>query len=219
MRLPFALLLAGSCADVWDVEQIDLPAPDPCNPDAQVPPTIVLGGQFLDTTNNAPIEGLSINANPGGVAPTDAMGRFAIVLDTAGFPAYLSLIASGNAAYPTHEIYYQRPFVRDPSDGSNKLLPTFAIDSLYESPRAPDRATALISIRNCADEGVDRVTVETEPAATIVYQGGGTATNGTGVGYALNVPSGAVTVRAGRAAEFELAVEAGEMAIVYLVAP
>lgn len=214
-------LMAG-CAATFDLDKIDDPVPppiDPCGSTAAVPDTITLLGTLLDATNDAPLVGLSVDAMPGGVAPTDAVGRFTIDIPTQSEPLYTQLTASGLAGYPRTVIAFQRPFTRSPSPVESKLLPDSAIDSLYGAPRSNDVATALLSLRDCDGNGVDNAQLTVEPAATVVYQGGLDVTNGTGVGYALSLAPGTITVTptGGNAFSFDLA--AGDMAIVYLVAP
>lgn len=222
MRLVLACVLLAGCADVLALETVAAPPPpgvDPCAPDAVVPAQISIGGQLLDATNDAPLAGLSVDATPGGVAPTDATGRFTIDVPTAGVPVPVSLHASGAQGFPSHAIYYQRPLVASTSEASSKLLPSTAVDSLYGSPRSPDVATALVAVRDCLGNGIAGATVELAPASPVVYQGGGSATNGTGVAYATDIGAGPVTVRATGAVAYAYASGAGEMQIVYLVVP
>lgn len=88
---------------------------------------------------------------------------------------------------------------------------------MYSAPRDLEQATALLSVRDCAGDGIAGATVTLDPPAQIVYQGGGAATNGTGVAYALGVQAGSVGVDAG-GAPFTFEVGAGELGIIYLVA-
>lgn len=222
MRLVLAYVLLAGCADVLALETVAPPPPpgvDPCAPDAVVPAQVAISGQLLDATSDAPLAGLSVDAMPGGVAPTDAAGRFAIDVPTDGVPVPLSLRVSGAQGFPSHAIYYQRPFVASTTEASSKLLPSTAVDSLYGSPRPPGAATALIAVRDCLGNGIADATVELDPPSPVAYQGGGSATNGTGVAYATSIGAGPLTVRATGAVAYAYEPRADEMQIVYLVVP
>lgn len=222
MRLVLACVLLTACADVLALETVGQPpAPgvDPCAPDAVVPPQLSIAGTLLDATNDAPLVGLSVDATPGGVAPTDAAGRFAIEVTTGGVPVAVTLRASGAQGFPPHAIHYERPFVASTMEASSKLLPSTVVDSLYGSPRGAETSTALVAVQDCLGNGIADATVELDPPSPIVYQGGDSVTNGTGVAYATNVARGAVTVRASGAAPYTYESRDGEMQLVYLVAP
>lgn len=216
--LAVTIALAG-CDEVFDLTHVEPPGADPCTDTTVAPATILLTGQLLDAATNAPISGVSVDAQPGGVASTDASGMFAIDVETRGTPLFASLVIGGTPDHSPHVVYYQRPFTTNPSDVSNKLLGIAAIDALYPSGRDPTRGTALISLRDCSGNGVADARIELDPSADVSYQGGGAMTNGTGVAYALGVGSGSVVVRGGAAAPFTFAMRSDEMAIVFLVAP
>jgi hypothetical protein len=53
----------------------------------------------------------------------------------------------------------------------------------------------------------------------VSYQGGLGTTNGTGVAYGLMLTPGTTTVTPSSGEPFSIALDAGDMAIVYLIAP
>lgn len=213
----FALFTVSGCADVLDLVEVEPPPVDVCGAKRESG-SIHVQGTLLDATNNAPIVGLSVDATPGGVSPTDANGAFAIDVDTNNALLFLTLTASGVAAYPQHSIHYQRAFTAG-MDASSKLLPATAIESLYGAPPPAGSATALVSLRDCNGDGIADATIAVQEAGSVVYQGGGTATNGTGVAYVLDIPAGPVTVSPSVGRPFDYQARAGELAIVYLAAP
>jgi hypothetical protein len=162
---------------------------------------------------------MSVDAMPGGVATSDVLGEFAIEIPTSGKPLHVVLVMSGVSSYPDHAIHYQRGFDATPADASNKLLSSTTLDQLYGTQvREPSASTFLVSLRNCQGNGVAGSTVTIDPASPVVYQGGGATTNGTGVAYALNVPQGSATIRAGAANPFTIEVAAG-VEVAFLVQP
>ena len=216
------LVFIAGCDAAFDLESVADPVPppiDPCRAAAAVPASITLNGQLLDASNNAPLVGLSVDAMPGGVAPTDGSGHFAIEVETQETPLFASLTASGLAGFPRHVISYQRPFTQSPSTVDSKLLSAAAIEGLYGAPPGGDVATALLSLRDCDGNGVANAVLELSPDATIAYQGGLDATDGTGVAYALGMSPGTVTVTPTNGSPFSFEVAAGDLAIVYLIAP
>jgi hypothetical protein len=213
-----AVVLAG-CDEAFDLEHLDPPGADPCGTTLTAPPAITLWGQLLDGSTNAPIAGLTVDSVPGGVAMTDGSGTFAIDVATGTKPLFATLTATGNAAYPPHVIHYQRPFTMSPSDVSSKLLDVNAIEALYPGGRDGGRGTALIALRDCMGDGVAGAKVEIDAATKIVYQGGGAATDGTGVAYALGVAASPIAVHADGAQAFGFTMDAGALALLYLVAP
>jgi hypothetical protein len=218
--LPLGLLTG--CTTVFDLDKVPDPVPpevDPCAPDAVVPDVIELVGQLRDSATDAELGGLSIDAQPGGVAPADSTGRFLIDVPTGEVPLFETLTASGRADYPRHVIAYQRPFTVSPANVDNKLLSSASLDGLYAGPRGSDIATALLSLRDCNGNGVADAQLAIDPASTVVYQGGLDRTNGTGVAYGLALPPGTITVTPTRGRPFSLELTAGDMAIVYLVVP
>jgi hypothetical protein len=215
-------VLVAGCDAAFDLEAVSDPEPlpvDPCGPSDAVPVAITLTGHLVDATNNAPLEGLSVDAMPGGVSPTDATGLFEIDVPTEELPLFASLTASGNTEFPRHVISYQRPFTQTPSMVDSKLLPSSAIEGLYKGPQDGSLATALLSLRDCDGNGVANATLDLDSSAQIVYQGGANATDGTGVAYALGIAPGSVTVTPSAGSPFSFEVAEGDMAIVYLIAP
>jgi hypothetical protein len=216
------LVLVAGCDAAFDIEHVAEPEPppvDPCGATGPVPESILLEGQLLDATNNAALSGFSVDAIPGGVAPTDGSGRFMINVATQSVPLFTTLTASGGAGYPRHVISYQRPFTSSPSVVDSKLLPDSSINGLYGGPPGNDVATALISLRDCDGNGVASAMFEVSSGAQVVYQGGANVTDGTGVAYALGIAPGTVTVTPSEGSPFSLELTPGDMAIVYLVAP
>lgn len=222
-------LLVSGCDGVFHLVAVEPPVPD-APPELDAPPPadvcgsqpeqapIRVAGQMHDATNDAAIAGLDVDATPGGSALTGTSGEFAIDVSTNNKLLFLSLRTTGVAAYPTHTIYYQRAFTTG-LDATSKLLPSAAIDSLYGVPAPAGYATALLSLRDCAGNGIGGATFTVSQAGSVVYQGGGTSTNGTGVAYALELQPGAVTVTPSVGRPFEYSAAADEMAIVYLSTP
>lgn len=221
VRLWLVMLVAcAGCDIVFSTDEVDQPPAEVCGDPKNVPATIHLTGTLFDAEANTPIAMASVDATPGGVATTDRDGIFAIDVSTGQQALHLKLVVTGVLFYPTHEIYYQRPFGTSPADVSNKLLSTSLLNQLYAgTQRDAANGTILVSLRGCDDNGVADATVEVEPQSPILYQGGGMKTNGTGVAYALNVPQGAATIRAGLADPFPITVSAGSVALVFVVQP
>ena len=220
------LLFTGGCDGVFQLDTIEPDAPRPidapppvdvCGSQPETAP-IRVSGQMHDASNDAPIAGLDVDATPGGNALTGAGGDFAIDVSTNNELLFVSLLTTGVAAYPTHAIHYQRAYTSS-MDASSKLLPSTAIESLYGAPAPVGYATALVSLRDCAGNGLGGATITVSQAGSVIYQGGGTSTNGTGVAYALNIQPGAVTVTPSVGRAFEYEAHDGEMAIVYLATP
>jgi hypothetical protein len=217
------LLLAG-CDGVFDLVHVESAGVDPCSAMTTAPATIRLTGSLLDSATNMAIASATVDAEPGGTAMTDPAGSFAIDVPTGGTPLFASLTVTGATAsgHPPTAIYYQRPFTESTSDASSKLLSYATLDQLYGHVPNPANGTALISLRDCAGNGIAGAQVELAPAAgQVIYQGGGSTTDGTGVAYALDVPvvTGGAVVHAGAAESFTFQPLDGAMAIVYLVAP
>jgi hypothetical protein len=196
----------------------ELPA-EPCGIADVIPGTILVRGTLEDSSITTPIPGLTVDAMPGGVATTNAQGQFAIEIPTSGKPLHVVLATRGQPAYPDHTIHHQRGFDATPADASTKLLSSMSLDMLYGTQvRDPAASTLVVSVRDCRGDGVAATTVTVEPAAAVVYQGGGPNTDGTGLAYALNVPVGSVTIMTGTATPFTIDVAAG-VAEAYVVQP
>ncbi len=194
---------------------------DPCEPDAIVDETIRITGVFTDSSTLKGIAQLGVDAIPGGVGQTDAAGMFAIGVRSSGAPRSVALTASGRTDYPRYRFRYQRPFVAPSTDVSVALISIAGIASLYGGagiPQDAQKATLVVSVRDCVGVGVPNATVATTPvSARIVYQGGGNATDVTGVAYVLNAPPAASVEYAGTS--FAADTGAGEVGFVFLVRP
>jgi hypothetical protein len=214
------VVVCAGCDVVFSTDEVSPPPAEVCGVPSDIPANIHVTGTLLDAAADTPVGGASVDAMPGGVATTDSSGMFAIDVATGAHPLHLELVVSGAHGYPAHEIYYQRAFATTPADVTNKLLSTLQIDQLYGGvSREANAGTLLVSLRDCNENGVADQLVEVTPTSTVLYQGGGARTNGTGVAYGLNVPQGAATIRAGTADPFAIEVSPGAVALVFVVQP
>jgi hypothetical protein len=209
--------MCAGCDSVFSIDEVAAPPAEACGVADPVPATIHVFGTLEDSDTTTPLAGVTVDAMPGGVATTNGMGQFAVDVPTGGNPLHVELVATGALFFPSHSIYYQRALDTAQFDASNKLLSTMALDRLYGKPRDAAAGTVLLSLRDCAGNGVAGQTVAFDTMVEITYQGGGTSTDGTGVAYALNVPQGRSTIHAGAADPFMIDSPAGGVALVFLV--
>jgi len=205
----------------------DASLPDPCPVDA-VPAAVHLHGAVLDAASSAPIEDVTIDANPGGNDLSSGDGSFAIdvALDGTATPISLVFDPPDGGLYPLHRHEFQRPFDRPDVDIQERLHSYDQLDAstLYgydDNPaREPGTVTVVAWVFDCSDGGRSGAVLTVEPAPdAIIYFGGGSSTDPTGVAYALNAAAGEVTATATGSEPFTFEAEADSVTVVQLVVP
>jgi len=240
-----ALLLALFTAGChYDLDAVDRPGGDaggaiadaaatdgavanPCGVDI-VPAAVHLHGAVLDAMDGAAVEGVTVDAVPGGNAISASDGSFAIDVALGGVARSIALSFDppDDGTYPLHGRAFQRPFDRADVDVQPRLHSFAQLDTttLYDymaNPhRDPEAVTVVVWVFDCEDNGVSGATVSVDPPAdAIVYYMSEGSTNATGVAYALNVPPGTVTASATGTDDFTFEAAGGSVVIAQLVAP
>jgi hypothetical protein len=150
---------------------------------------------------------------------TSITGQFTVSVPAKGQPVEVVLTYGASARYPRHVVATQRPLVASPVSIRQGLLSSAMVDSLYGAEtRDPTKATLLVSVLDCDGNGVPGAIVTTTPASTVLYQGGGTMTDGTGLAYALDVV-GRVNVQGGDADPYSIELAAGDVGIANVTQP